>query len=153
MSALPPALQALIMGGAVLGALVGILAYVTLLERKFAARLQSRIGPYRVGPHGLLQPIADGVKLMLKENLIPDAADRTIFNLAPVVFLVPCLLIFATIPFAPGIGVADLDTGVLFFLAISTLEPGRMCGRIARLENDAPRHFMRYGLLLPSATR
>ena len=115
-------LAATIMGGAILGALVGILAYVTLLERKFAARLQSRIGPYRVGPHGLLQPIADGVKLLLKEDLIPALADRPIFNLAPVVFLVPCLLIFATIPFAPGIGVADLNTGVLFFLAVSSME-------------------------------
>src|SRR5215204_17394 len=122
MGTLPVAVQALIASGVLLGALLGLLAYVTLLERKFAARLQSRIGPYRVGPHGLLQPIADGVKLMLKENVIPDAADRPVFNLAPVVFLVPCLLIFATIPFAPGIGVADLDTGVLFFLAISTLE-------------------------------
>ena len=122
MSGLPPALAALVMSAAVLGALVGILAYVTLLERKFAARLQSRIGPYRVGPHGLLQPIADGVKLLLKEDLVPALADRPVFNLAPIVFLVPCLLIFATIPFAPGIGVADLNAGVLFFLAISSLE-------------------------------
>src|SRR4051812_12112946 len=122
MSALPPVLQAAPMSAAILGALVGLLAYVTLLERKFAARLQSRIGPYRVGPHGLLQPIADGVKLMLKENLVPAAADRPVFNLAPVVFLIPCLLIFATIPFAPGIGVADLNTGVLFFLAVSSME-------------------------------
>jgi NADH-quinone oxidoreductase subunit H len=121
-TALSPAVAALIMSAAVLGALVGILAYVTLLERKFAARLQSRIGPYRVGPHGLLQPIADGVKLLLKEDLIPALADRPIFNLAPIVFLVPCLLIFATIPFAPGIGVADLNTGVLFFLAVSSME-------------------------------
>ena len=119
---LSPALSATLMSAAVLGALVGILAYVTLLERKFAARLQSRIGPYRVGPHGLLQPIADGVKLLLKEDLIPASADRPIFNLAPVVFLVPCLLIFATIPFAPRIGVADLNTGVLFFLAVSSME-------------------------------
>jgi NADH-quinone oxidoreductase subunit H len=121
-SGLPPALAAAIMSASVLGALVGILAYVTLLERKFAARMQSRIGPYRVGPHGLLQPIADGVKLLLKEDLIPATADRPIFTLAPVIFLIPCLLIFATIPFAPGIGVADLDTGVLFFLAVSSLE-------------------------------
>jgi len=119
---LPPAVQSLIMGAAVLGAVTGILAYVTLLERKFAARLQSRIGPYRVGPHGLLQPIADGVKLLLKEDVMPDTADRPVFNLAPVVFLVPCLLLFGTIPFAPGIGVADLDNGVLIFLAISSLE-------------------------------
>jgi len=119
---LPPALQALITGAVVLGALTGILAYVTLLERKFAARMQSRIGPYRVGPHGLLQPIADGVKLLLKEDLVPAAADRRVFNLAPVVFLIPCLLIFGTIPFAPGIGVSDLDNGVLLFLAISSME-------------------------------
>jgi len=119
---LPPAVQALIMGGAVLGAIVGLLAYVTLLERKFAARLQSRIGPYRVGPHGLLQPIADGVKLLLKEDVIPDTADRPVFNLAPIVFMIPCLLLFGVLPFAPGIGVADLDNGVLVFLAISSLE-------------------------------
>jgi NADH-quinone oxidoreductase subunit H len=119
---LPRAVQALIMGGVVLGALTGILAYVTLLERKFAARMQSRIGPYRVGPHGLLQPIADGVKLLLKEDVIPASADRRVFNLAPVVFLVPCLLIFGTMPFAPGIGVSDLDNGVLLFLAISSME-------------------------------
>jgi len=122
MGTLPVAVQALIASSVLLGALLGLLAYVTLLERKFAARLQSRIGPYRVGPHGLLQPIADGVKLLLKEDLIPESADRRVFNLAPIVFLVPCLLLFGLIPFAPGIGIADLDTGVLFFLAISSLE-------------------------------
>jgi NADH-quinone oxidoreductase subunit H len=104
------------------GALIGIVAYITLLERKFAARMQSRIGPYRVGPHGLLQPIADGLKLMMKEHLVPDAADKGVFNLAPIVFLVPCLLIFASIPFAPNLGVADLNIGVLFFLAVSSME-------------------------------
>jgi len=122
MTDLSPTLSALLMGGGVLGALLGLLAYVTLLERKFAARLQSRIGPYRVGPHGLLQPIADGVKLLLKEDLVPAMADRTVFNLAPVVFLVPCFLIYATIPFAPGLGVADVNIGILFFLAVSSME-------------------------------
>jgi len=122
MTGLHPALVGLIASSVLLGALLGLVAYVTLLERKFAARLQSRIGPYRVGPHGLLQPIADGVKLLLKEDLVPADADRTIFNLAPLVFLVPCLLIFATIPFAPGLGVADLNIGVLFFLAVSSME-------------------------------
>ena len=107
----------------VLGALLGLVAYVTLLERKFAARMQSRIGPYYVGrPGGWLQPIADGLKLLLKEDIVPTLADRGVYNLAPVVFLVPCLLIFATIPFAPGLGVADLNIGVLFFLAVSSLE-------------------------------
>ena len=116
------ALTGLIAGGALLGALLGLVAYVTLLERKFAARMQSRIGPYRVGPHGILQPIADGVKLLLKEDIIPDEADKRIFSLAPLVFVVPCLLIYATIPFAPGLGVADLNIGVLFFLAVSSME-------------------------------
>ena len=106
----------------VLNVVVGLVTYVTLLERKFAARIQSRIGPYRVGPHGLLQPIADAVKLMLKEDIVPLAADRRVYNLAPIVFLVPCMLIFATIPFAPGLGVADLNIGLLFFLAVSSLE-------------------------------
>jgi NADH-quinone oxidoreductase subunit H len=122
MSALHPILAATLMAVGVLAVLVGVLAYVTLLERKFAARMQSRVGPYRVGYHGLLQPIADGVKLMLKEDLVPELADRPVFNLAPVVFLVPCMLMFGVMPFAPGIGVADLNTGVLFFLAISSME-------------------------------
>jgi len=115
-------LAAVVTGTVLLGLLAGIVAYVTLLERKFAARMQSRVGPYRVGPHGLLQPIADGVKLLLKEDIVPALADRPVFNLAPVVFLVPCLLIFATIPFAPGLGVADLNIGILFFLAVSSME-------------------------------
>jgi NADH-quinone oxidoreductase subunit H len=93
------------------------------VERKFAARMQSRIGPYRVGrPHGWLQPIADAIKLLIKEDVIPALADRPVYNLAPIVFLIPSLLIFATIPFAPGLGLADLNIGVLFFLAVSSLE-------------------------------
>src|SRR5213596_3699638 len=107
----------------VLNAVILMVTYVTLLERKFAARMQSRIGPYYVGrPHGWLQPIADALKLMIKEDIVPAAADRGVYNLAPVVFLVPCMLIFATIPFAPELGVADLNIGVLFFLAVSSLE-------------------------------
>src|SRR5437870_606383 len=91
--------------------------------REFAARMQSRIGRYYVGrPHGWLQPIADALKLMMKEDIVPTASDRWVYNLAPIVFLLPCLLIFATIPFAPNLGVADLNIGVLFFLAVSSLE-------------------------------
>jgi NADH-quinone oxidoreductase subunit H len=107
----------------VLNAVIVMVTYVTLLERKFAARMQSRIGPYYVGwPHGWLQPIADALKLMMKEDIVPDRADRWVYNLAPIAFLVPCILIFATIPFAPGLGVADLNIGILFFLAVSALE-------------------------------
>jgi len=117
-----PTIYAFIAGFIVLNALIGMVTYVTLLERKFAARMQSRIGPYRVGPHGLLQPIADALKLMMKEDIVPRLADRRVYNLAPVVFLIPCMLIFATLPFAPGLGVADLNIGILFFLAVSAME-------------------------------
>jgi NADH-quinone oxidoreductase subunit H len=106
----------------VLNVVIGLVTYLTLLERKFAARMQSRIGPYRVGPHGLLQPIADAIKLMMKEDIVPRLADRRVYNLAPIVFIMPCMLIFATIPFAPGLGVADLNIGILFFLAVSAME-------------------------------
>jgi len=120
---LPPVARAALGAFIVLNTIILLVTYATLLERKFAARMQSRIGPYYVGrPHGWLQPIADALKLMLKEDVVPAAADRGVYNLAPVVFLVPCMLIFATIPFAPELGVADLNIGVLFFLAVSSLE-------------------------------
>jgi NADH-quinone oxidoreductase subunit H len=120
---MPPLLHHAIVGFIVLNVVIGMVTYVTLLERKFAARMQSRIGPYYVGwPHGWLQPIADAIKLMMKEDVVPDRADRWVYNLAPIAFLIPCVLIFATIPFAPGLGVADLNIGVLFFLAVSALE-------------------------------
>jgi len=120
---LPPVAWYTLQAFIVLNAIILLVTYVTLLERKFAARMQSRIGPYYVGrPHGWLQPIADALKLMIKEDIVPAAADRGVYNLAPIVFLVPCMLIFATIPFAPELGVADLNIGVLFFLAVSSLE-------------------------------
>ena len=119
---MPTWVTAVIAPFVVLNVVIGLVTYVTLLERKFAARMQSRIGPYRVGPHGLLQPIADALKLMMKEDIVPRVADRRVFNLAPIVFLVPCMLIFATIPFAPGLGVADLNIGILFFFAVSSME-------------------------------
>jgi NADH-quinone oxidoreductase subunit H len=120
---LPPIAWQAVAGFILLNAILGGVAYVTLLERKFAARMQSRVGPYYVGrPHGWLQPIADALKLMMKEDIVPTLADRWVYNLAPIVFLLPCILIFATIPFAPGLGVADLNIGLLFFLAVSSLE-------------------------------
>jgi NADH-quinone oxidoreductase subunit H len=119
---LPPLAHQAIAAFVLLNAVILMVTYVTLLERKFAARMQSRIGPYYVGPRGLLQPIADALKLMLKEDVVPTRADRGVYNLAPIVFLVPCILIFATIPFAPELGLVDLNIGVLFFLAVSSLE-------------------------------
>jgi NADH-quinone oxidoreductase subunit H len=120
---MPPLAYDALAGFVVLNVVIGLVTYVTLLERKFAARMQSRIGPYYVGrPHGWLQPIADALKLMMKEDIVPTRADRWVYNLAPIAFLIPCMLIFATIPFAPGLGVADLNIGVLFFLAVSALE-------------------------------
>ena len=120
---MPPLAYDALAGFVVLNVVIGLVTYVTLLERKFAARMQSRIGPYYVGrPHGWLQPIADALKLMMKEDIVPTQADRWVYNLAPLAFLIPCVLIFATIPFAPGLGVADLNIGVLFFLAVSALE-------------------------------
>jgi NADH-quinone oxidoreductase subunit H len=100
-----------------------LVTYLTLLERKFAARLQSRVGPYNVGrPHGWLQPIADALKLMIKEDIVPTSADRPVYNLAPIVFLIPAFLMYAAIPFAPRLALADLEIGLLFVLAVSSLE-------------------------------
>src|SRR5260370_40667442 len=118
-----PLVHHFVAGFIVLNVVIGLVTYVTLLERKFAARMQSRIGPYYVGrPHGWLQPIADALKLMMKEDIVPTQADRWVYNLAPLAFLIPRVLIFAPIPFAPGLRVADLNIGVLFFLAVSALE-------------------------------
>jgi NADH-quinone oxidoreductase subunit H len=106
-----------------LNGILVLITYLTLLERKFAARLQSRVGPYRVGrPHGWLQPIADALKLLLKEDIVPASADRPVYNLAPIVFLVPAFLMYAAIPFAPRLALADLQIGLLFVLAVSSLE-------------------------------
>lgn len=118
-----PLLRDAVAAFVLLNAVILVVTYLTWVERKFAARLQSRIGPYRVGrPHGWLQPIADALKLMIKEDVVPSVADRPVYNLAPIVFLLPAFLIFATIPFAPGLGLADLNIGLLYFLAVSSLE-------------------------------
>jgi len=103
---------------AVLPLLVG---YVTLAERKIMADMQARLGPMRVGPHGLLQPIADAVKLMLKEDITPRNADAWMFWLAPVLSVTMALLAYAALPFGPSFQIADLDVGLLFILAVSSL--------------------------------
>ena len=93
----------------------------TLAERRIVGYMQGRIGPNRVGPAGLLQPIADGVKLLLKEIIIPFQADRIPFLLAPLVTVVPSLMVWSIIPWGPGLSVTDLNIGVLFVVAAGSV--------------------------------
>jgi NADH-quinone oxidoreductase subunit H len=97
-----------------------IVAYTTFAERKILAHLQARLGPMRVGPHGVLQPIADGIKLLLKEDIIPRGADTLLFLLAPVISLIAAFVAFSLIPFAPNFFITDVNVGLLFLLAISS---------------------------------
>jgi NADH-quinone oxidoreductase subunit H len=106
-------------------------AYLTFFERRVLAKMQVRIGPNRAGPMGILQPIADGVKLIFKEELIPDKADKVVFVLAPVITVVPALIILAVVPFGPPVeiggrvipmGIADgLNVGVLYIMAVASV--------------------------------
>ncbi len=111
--------------------ILGGFAYLTLFERRAIARIQARIGPNRAGPQGLLQPVADGIKLIFKEELIPDRADKVLFILAPIITVVPVLLLLAVIPLGPDIelfgleislGLASgIDVGILFILAVASI--------------------------------
>jgi NADH-quinone oxidoreductase subunit H len=96
-------------------------AYLTLWERKLIGWIQIRIGPNRVGPRGLLQPIADGVKLLLKEIILPTNANKGLFLLAPVVMLMPALAAWAVIPFAPDVVLSDINAGLLYIMALSSM--------------------------------
>lgn len=109
--------------GVVIVAVVPLVAgYVVLVERKLMADMQARLGPMRVGPHGLLQPIADAVKLLIKEDIIPDNADQLIFWLAPVISMVAALTSMAAIAFGPTFQVArDINIGILFVVGVSSL--------------------------------
>jgi NADH-quinone oxidoreductase subunit H len=99
-----------------------LVAYIVYAERKILAHLQVRLGPMRVGPHGLLQPIADGVKLLLKEDIIPAGADRAIFWLAPLISVIAAFTAFSLVPFGPDFIVAeDVNVGLLFLIGISSL--------------------------------
>ncbi len=91
------------------------------LERRGMARMQARLGPNRAGPFGLLQPVADAIKVLLKEDIIPTKADKIIHWLAPVVAFAPALMIFAVIPFQDGALLADLNIGILYVVAISSV--------------------------------
>ena len=110
------------------GGLLVLAAYMTWMERRVFALVQVRVGPNRVGPAGLLQPIADGVKLMFKETVIPDQADKAIYVLAPAITLIPALAAFAVVPFGDSVTVlgrkvdlvlADVNVGILYVFAMA----------------------------------
>lgn len=101
--------------------LLGAVAYLTYAERKVIAAMQLRKGPNVVGPFGLLQPMADGIKLMFKETIIPASSNRAMFFLAPMVTFVLALVAWAVIPFDAGLVLADINVGILYLFAISSL--------------------------------
>ena len=116
--------------GLVLGVMLFLAAYLVWAERKLLARLQIRLGPNRAGIFGLLQPVADGIKMLLKEDVVPDAADRPIFLLAPAVVATTAMLMFAVVPFggdlriggqAVPMVIADINVGLLYVFALSSL--------------------------------
>jgi NADH-quinone oxidoreductase subunit H len=117
MTWLLPAIQAIIILVALLILPIGL----TWLERRLLAGFQDRYGPNRVGPFGILQPMADGAKLLLKEDWVPPFADRAVFIIAPAIVMVTVLLTFGVLPFAPGIRITDLNVGLLFFLGMASL--------------------------------
>ncbi len=98
----------------------GCVAYLTLAERKVIGYIQVRIGPNRVGPFGLLQPIADGIKLLLKEVIVPSQSSKGLFLLAPVLALAPALAAWAVVPFSDTLLLADVNAGMLYLMAITS---------------------------------
>ena len=105
----------------IIGFVLTMVMGVIYIERRGMGRMQCRLGPNRTGPFGLLQPVADAIKVLLKENIVPDNADKLVHWLAPVVAFAPALMIFAVIPFQDGALLADLDIGILYVLAVSSI--------------------------------
>jgi len=103
-----------------LGLSVAVIA-MNWLERKILAHMQVRLGPMRVGPHGLLQPVADALKLLLKEDIIPDGADKLVFWIAPFIVVLAAFTVFVVVPFGPTHAVTDMNIGILFMLGVSSL--------------------------------
>jgi NADH-quinone oxidoreductase subunit H len=122
LSVFPPTIQpivsALLSIVPIIIVFASLFALTTLLERKSLGRIQNRLGPNRVGPWGLFQPVADGLKMLTKEDIVPHAADKLIHFLAPVVLLVPTLLAYAVLPFGQNMVPIDMDAGILFFFAV-----------------------------------
>ncbi|NJD69527.1 MAG: NADH-quinone oxidoreductase subunit NuoH [Candidatus Methylomirabilota bacterium] len=114
----------------VFGLMLLSVSYLTWLERKVIGDIQVRLGPMRVGPHGLLQPIADAIKLLFKEEIVPQAADRTLYLLAPAIALIPALISFAVIPFGDQVRlfgqtidlvITDVNIGLLYVFGVASL--------------------------------
>jgi NADH-quinone oxidoreductase subunit H len=105
----------------VLGTISLVVAYLTYLERKIIGHIQMRMGPMRVGWHGLLQPIADGLKLFLKEDIIPSKADRIVFVIAPIMVLMPAFVVYSVLPFDENFYITQVNVGLFLVLAVSSL--------------------------------
>ena len=123
-------IEALIKSALIAVVLLTAFAYLTFAERKIAALMQVRKGPNRVGPWGLLQPAADGIKLIFKEEVMPAGADKVLFFLAPILTMIPAIVIVAVIPIGPDVelfgrtvrlGITDLNVGLLYILAIASV--------------------------------
>jgi len=113
-----PVASALISIAAIIVVFASLFALTTILERKGLGRIQNRYGPNRVGPFGLLQPAADGIKALIKEDVVPRAADKVVHLLAPVVLVAPALLVYAVLPVGRNMVAIDLDAGLMFFFAV-----------------------------------
>ena len=116
-----PFLWPVVFAVAIVAVLPLIAGYIVLVERKVMADMQVRLGPMRVGPHGLLQPIADALKLLIKEDIIPEEADKLIFWGAPLISVTTAMLALSAVPIGPVFDIADLNIGLLFILGISAL--------------------------------
>jgi len=112
--------DALISIAAVLGVFLTLFALMSVMERKILARIQNRLGPNRVGPFGLLQPVADGIKLLIKEDIVPARADKLVHFLAPIMVAAPTILALAVIPYGRNMTPFSIDGGILFFFAVSS---------------------------------
>src|SRR3954453_13162526 len=98
-----------------------IIMFMNWAERKALAHMQVRLGPMRVGPHGLLQPIADAIKLLLKEDIVPDRADKAVFWAAPFMVVMAAFTTYIVVPFGPTHAITDMNIGILFMLGVSSL--------------------------------